>query len=158
MAHLNEYTLKLKREGDATKPNRLQYQAALRYVDDAEKRAKDVDDIGGFNPNVAEKAKGITAGSKREAFVNERLDEQLKLAGAPEGINHQTIRQIRAKGMLSDFTAPSATLSSPATKAPQAPGPAGKKTVKMKAPNGHLKDVPEDQVAHYESLGAKRVK
>lgn len=31
-------------------------------------------------------------------------------------------------------------------------------TVKMLAPNGQTKEVPEDQVSHYESLGAKRVK
>lgn len=31
-------------------------------------------------------------------------------------------------------------------------------TVKMQAPNGQIKDVPVDQVSHYESLGAKRVK
>jgi len=29
-------------------------------------------------------------------------------------------------------------------------------TIKMVAPNGQVKDVPEDQVKHYESLGAKR--
>jgi hypothetical protein len=36
-----------------------------------------------------------------------------------------------------------------------APKPAA--TVKMKAPNGQVKDVPADQVAFYESKGAKRV-
>jgi hypothetical protein len=43
---------------------------------------------------------------------------------------------------------------------PQAPPPGGKggATVRMVAPNGQMKEVPADQVGHFESMGAKRAR